>query len=71
MRIPDGGIQPVHEPECQAVDSVDGCAVVAGGCENPHLIEEVYHLLCGFAVTMPKFGEFHFRYGKLPDFKVS
>ena len=71
MRIPDGGILPVHEPECQTVDSVDGRAVVGDGCENPNLIEEVYHLLCCLAVTVPEFGEFHFRYGKLPDVKVS
>ena len=55
MWIPDGRILPVHEPESQTVDGVDGRAVVGYGCENPHLIEEVYHLLCGLAVTVPKF----------------
>ena len=53
MRIPDGGFLSVHEPESQTADSVDGRAVVAGGCENPHLVEEVYHLLCSLAVTVP------------------
>ena len=71
MRIPDGGILSVHEPERQTVDGVDGGAVVGDGCENPHLIEEVYHLLCRLAVTVPEFGKFHFRYGELPNTEVS
>ena len=53
MGIPDGSIPPVHEPECQTVDGVDGRAVIGYGCENPHLVEEVNHLLYSLAVTVP------------------
>ena len=71
MRIPDGNILSVHEPERQTVDGMNGRAVIGDRCENPHLIEEVNHLLCRLAVTVPEFGKFHFRYGELPDTEVS
>lgn len=71
IRILDGSILPFHEPEGQTMNGVDSRTVIGYGCENPHLIEEVNHLLCSLAVTVPEFGEFHFRYGKLTDTEVS
>ena len=71
MWILYGNITLVYEPERQTVDGVDGRTIIGDGCENPHLIEEVNHLLCSLSVTVPEFGEFHFRYGKLTDTEVS
>ena len=53
IRILDGSILPVHEPERQTVDGVDGRAVIGNGRKNPHLVEEADYLLCCLAVTVP------------------
>ncbi len=46
IRILDGSILPVHEPERQTMNGVDGRAVIGNRCENPHLVEEVDYFLC-------------------------
>ena len=41
MRILDGSILPVHEPERQTMDCVDSRTVIGNRCENTHLIPKL------------------------------